>query len=79
MKVTDGTLAGSHTTLDGCPCSVFGPSAAAARLEGSKKFLKELCKKYDIPTAASESFTDPQVSGCLQIFPQKFLAGSHWA
>ncbi len=41
--------------------SVFGPSAAAARLEGSKKFLKELCKKYGIPTAASEAFTDPQV------------------
>ena len=38
--------------------SVFGPSAAAARLEGSKSFLKQLCSKYGIPTAASESFRD---------------------
>ena len=39
-------------------CSVFGPSAKAAQLEGSKSFLKALCGKYDIPTAASHSFRD---------------------
>lgn len=39
---------------------MFGPSAAAARLEGSKKFLKALCRKYHIPTAASEAFTEPK-------------------
>ena len=38
--------------------SVFGPSAKAAQLEGSKSFLKALCAKYDIPTAASQSFRD---------------------
>lgn len=38
---------------------VFGPRKNAAILEGSKAFSKELMKKYDIPTAAYESFTDP--------------------
>ncbi len=37
---------------------VFGPSKAAARLEGSKGFTKDLCKKYNIPTAAFGRFTD---------------------
>ncbi|MDE3060141.1 MAG: phosphoribosylamine--glycine ligase, partial [Pseudomonadota bacterium] len=32
--------------------SVFGPSFSAARLEGSKGFMKGICQKYDIPTAA---------------------------
>ncbi|MCI5050586.1 MAG: phosphoribosylamine--glycine ligase [Rickettsiales bacterium] len=36
--------------------AVIGPSAKAAQLEGSKHFTKELCKKYNIPTAASETF-----------------------
>ena len=38
----------------------FGPSKAAAALEGSKVFAKELMKKYGIPTAAYETFDDPQ-------------------
>lgn len=37
---------------------IFGPRANAAIIEGSKSFAKELMKKYDIPTAAYESFTD---------------------
>lgn len=37
---------------------VFGPSKAAAALEGSKAFTKDLCKKYDMPTAAYGRFTD---------------------
>ncbi|MEM7173312.1 MAG: phosphoribosylamine--glycine ligase [Pseudomonadota bacterium] len=36
----------------------FGPSAAAAALEGSKGFMKDLCAKYAIPTAAYGRFTD---------------------
>lgn len=36
----------------------FGPSAAAARLEGSKGFMKDLCRKYSIPTAEYQRFTD---------------------
>lgn len=38
--------------------AVFGPSAKAAMLEGSKGFMKDLCKTYTIPTAAYERFTD---------------------
>ncbi|TIP87865.1 MAG: phosphoribosylamine--glycine ligase [Mesorhizobium sp.] len=37
---------------------VFGPSRAAARLEGSKGFTKDLCAKYAIPTAAYGRFGD---------------------
>ena len=40
----------------GIPC--FGPSKAAAIIEGSKAFSKELMKKYGIPTAAYETFSD---------------------
>ncbi|MCM3088072.1 phosphoribosylamine--glycine ligase [Bhargavaea ginsengi] len=39
---------------------VFGPDKAAARLEGSKAFAKELMKKYNIPTAKYETFTDAE-------------------
>ena len=39
---------------------VFGPRKNAAILEGSKAFSKDLMKKYNIPTAAYENFTDPQ-------------------
>jgi phosphoribosylamine--glycine ligase len=38
---------------------IFGPSQAAAQLEGSKVFAKNLMKKYNIPTADFLSFTDP--------------------
>ena len=40
----------------GIPC--FGPDAKAAQIEGSKIFAKELMKKYGIPTAAYEVFSD---------------------
>ena len=40
----------------GIPC--FGPDSKAAIIEGSKAFSKELMKKYGIPTAAYEIFTD---------------------
>ena len=36
----------------------FGPNKAAAKLEGSKAFSKELMKKYGIPTAAFDTFTE---------------------
>lgn len=39
---------------------VFGPKKNAAILEGSKAFSKDLMKKYNIPTAAYETFTDPE-------------------
>jgi phosphoribosylamine--glycine ligase len=40
----------------GLPC--FGPSAAAARLEGSKAFTKDFLARHDIPTAAYRNFTE---------------------
>lgn len=40
----------------GIPC--FGPSMAAARMEGSKTFSKDFMKKHSIPTAAYENFSD---------------------
>ncbi len=42
----------------GIPC--FGPNAKAAIIEGSKAFSKDLMKKYAIPTATYEIFTDIQ-------------------
>lgn len=43
--------------LDACGIRAFGPTKAAARLEGSKAFMKDLCRKYNIPTAAYGRFT----------------------
>lgn len=37
---------------------IFGPTSAATQIESSKKFAKDLMKKYNIPTASYESFTD---------------------
>lgn len=41
---------------------VFGPRKNAAIIEGSKAFSKDLMKKYKIPTAAYENFTDPKAA-----------------
>lgn len=41
---------------------VFGPRKNAAMIEGSKVFSKDLMKKYGIPTAAYEIFTDPEAA-----------------
>jgi phosphoribosylamine--glycine ligase len=51
-------VAGLADRLAEAGIKVFGPSAAAARLEGSKGFTKDLCRKYGIPTATYERFTD---------------------
>jgi len=45
-----------HLEANGFAC--FGPSKAAAQLEGSKGFMKDLCAKYGIPTAAYGRFRD---------------------
>jgi len=37
---------------------VFGPRKKAAQLEGSKKFTKQICEKYNIPTAKFKTFDD---------------------
>lgn len=40
--------------------TVFGPSKVAAQLESSKSYAKEIMKKYNIPTANYETFTDAE-------------------
>jgi phosphoribosylamine--glycine ligase len=49
--------AGIVDDLEAAGIKAFGPSKAAARLEGSKGFTKDLCRANDIPTAAYERFT----------------------
>ena len=51
--------------VDACEAAglrTFGPRANAAILEGSKAFSKDLMKKYNIPTAAYETFDDPDAA-----------------
>ncbi len=49
--------AGIVDDLAAAGIKAFGPSRAAARLEGSKGFTKDLCRANAIPTAAYERFT----------------------
>lgn len=51
-------VAGLADDLDAAGIPVFGPSANAARLEGSKGFTKDLCARYGIPTAAYQRFNN---------------------
>jgi phosphoribosylamine---glycine ligase len=51
-------VAGLADRLGEAGITAFGPSAAAARLEGSKAFTKELCAAEGIPTAAFARFTE---------------------
>ncbi|MBL4804106.1 MAG: phosphoribosylamine--glycine ligase [Alphaproteobacteria bacterium] len=51
-------VAGLADALIEAGIDVFGPKADAARLEGSKGFMKDLCAKYAIPTAAYGRFSD---------------------
>ncbi|MFU0789039.1 phosphoribosylamine--glycine ligase [Virgibacillus proomii] len=41
---------------------IFAPTKEAALLEGSKQFAKQFMEKYNIPTAAYRSFTDPETA-----------------
>ena len=55
-------VAGIADDLRAAGIRVFGPSKAAARLEGSKGFTKDLCARYGIPTAAYGRFTDAEAA-----------------
>ena len=54
----DPLVAGAVDLLEAAGVPAFGPCKAAAAIEGSKAFAKELMKKYGIPTARCEVFTD---------------------
>src|SRR5687767_9294893 len=51
-------VAGIVDDLEAAGFKTFGPSRAAARLEGSKGFTRDLCKAHGIPGAGYERFTD---------------------
>ena len=53
---------GLADTLRAVEIMVFGPSKAAAQLEGSKAFTKELCAAHNIPTAAFARFDDREAA-----------------
>jgi phosphoribosylamine--glycine ligase len=52
-------VAGLVDRLEEAGIAAFGPSQAAAALEGSKGFMKDFCARHGIPTAAYRRFTDP--------------------
>ena len=54
----DPLVMGMVDALNAEGIMTFGPDKAAAIIEGSKAFSKDLMKKYGIPTAAYETFTD---------------------
>ena len=51
-------VAGLGDALDAAGIKYFGPTKAAAQLEGSKGFTKDLCREFNIPTAAYGRFKD---------------------
>jgi phosphoribosylamine---glycine ligase len=52
-------VAGLWDRLEAAGIKALGPSAAGAQLEGSKSFVKELCREHGIPTADYARFDDP--------------------
>jgi phosphoribosylamine--glycine ligase len=51
---------GAADALRAAGFAVFGPDARAARLEGSKSFMKEFCKRHLVPTADFRVFDDAE-------------------
>ena len=58
----DPLVLGAVDALQAKGIKTFGPNKAAAIIEGSKAFSKDLMKKYNIPTAAYETFTDMEAA-----------------
>ena len=58
----DPLVAGLVDEMEAAGIRTFGPRKNAAILEGSKAFSKDLMKKYNIPTAGYENFTDPEAA-----------------
>ena len=62
IGMDDPLVVGVVDVFEARGLKVFGPRKNAAILEGSKAFSKDLMKKYHIPTAAYENFTDPDAA-----------------
>ena len=62
-------VAGLADQLQKAGIAVFGPSQAAAAIEGSKAFMKDLFARHNIPTAAYQTFHDPDAA-CTYIRSQ---------
>lgn len=58
----DSVVAGIVDVFEARGLRVFGPKKNAAIIEGSKAFSKDLMKKYNIPTAAYETFDTPEAA-----------------
>ena len=62
VGMDDQLVGGLVDELEAAGIRAFGPKKNAAILEGSKAYSKDLMKKYNIPTAAYENFTDPDAA-----------------
>ncbi len=62
VGMDDPLVGGLVDEMEKAGIRTFGPRKNAAILEGSKAFSKDLMKKYDIPTAAYETFDDPKAA-----------------
>ena len=62
VVMDDPLVGGLVDEMEAAGIRTFGPRKNAAILEGSKAFSKDLMKKYHIPTAAYENFTDPDAA-----------------
>lgn len=60
VGMDDPLVGGLVDEMEAAGIRTFGPRKNAAILEGSKAFSKDLMKKYHIPTAAYETFDDPE-------------------
>ncbi len=60
IGMDDPLVGGIVDVFEAAGLRVFGPNKAAAILEGSKAFSKDLMKKYHIPTAEYATFDDPE-------------------
>ena len=62
VGMDDPLVGGLVDEMEAAGIRTFGPRKNAAILEGSKAFSKDLMKKYNIPTAGYENFTDPDAA-----------------
>ena len=62
VGMDDPLVGGIVDAFEAAGLRVFGPRKNAAILEGSKAFSKDLMKKYNIPTAAYETFNTPEAA-----------------